>query len=747
MTAVPLFAFVGPAAGRWRENLSSRALELVAESGPVAVVVVDADAPASATLPEATHLVVVGPSFGRFAKTARKRRRWRTAEGPDAWFGDFMDRFMSYPSIERTLDEIADERCEPARLADVLDPAVILDRVLPGRTWRLPDNHVFGDPDHGGPGGGVVGGLGDLLGGLLGGRGGRKPAAPEPAEPTAQDLELLERIQRTEPTASAMPGDDEPPATNGDGHEPVAPRTRHLVVGLWVGQEQQEAVLPPLTDVALTVKIAVPAAGEIAAAAPIDVPSEPGRSSVVLDVKVWGTPWPKPQTARISVPTADPEASSTLARFGLRTPASGGLVDVQIAVSYGDRVLQVAAVAAAVREQAFPGERISVVASTTSSGPLPSAVLVDAAPAGVQLDARADVLANLATGARVQVEVRTILVALGEALSREMGREDAPEDLTGDRARTLLVELARKGAGVKERLAPLGIADDAADISLLVHPHSEVLPLELVYDGPAPSAHAKVCGHATGGRCRGPSRNRVCPFGFWGATRRICRVVQLSEDRSEALERVHLSGVLYAAAALSDNVVRAVPGAVGVAAVPPSAGLFARLQSLAGATPERVTSWPKWCKAVREHGPGLLVLLAHAEQGPQDHVLVVGKSSQLTLADLQTDHVTRPGGPAPLVVLIACASSQASDAFGSFHGALVNRGAAAVVGTLGKLNGVQGAQAGAAIVDALAAATVQPAPATLGAVLLEARRSLLAQGRIVGLMLASHGEIEQLVAA
>jgi hypothetical protein len=95
-------------------------------------------------------------------------------------------------------------------------------------------------------------------------------------------------------------------------------------------------------------------------------------------------------------------------------------------------------------------------------------------------------------------------------------------------------------------------------------------------------------------------------------------------------------------------------------------------------------------------------------------------------------------------VLLACASAAAGDTFGGLPAAFTGRGAAAVVATLSKLKGPHGARAAAAVVKALRGSTTDDG-VTLGHALRAARRQLVADGVLVGLLLVAHGEIDLLV--
>ena len=78
--------------------------------------------------------------------------------------------------------------------------------------------------------------------------------------------------------------------------------------------------------------------------------------------------------------------------------------------------------------------------------------------------------------------------------------------------------------------------------------------------------------------------------------------------------------------------------------------------------------------------------------------------------------------------------------FGGLPAAFAGNGAAAVVATLTKLTGPHGAQAAGAVVQALFDGA--SGHDRLGAAMTAARRRLVDDGLLVGLLLVSHGEID-----
>jgi hypothetical protein len=523
---------------------------------------------------------------------------------------------------------------------------------------------------------------------------------------------------------------------DGAGAGPQGPEAgetdpRRLVVEFRDGLRTVRTVLPPQRALTLEVAIAVPARGQAAGA--IAVP-DPGAAEdvVVLDVVASGSAWPQPQRAQIAWPVRDHGQSSTSAVFALTTPASGQAVTIRITLLYRGRPLQQADLVAAVRDMAVPGEHVRVVVRSTSTPPAPTLI---ATPARLSLDATGSDLRNTFTGASVPLGgLDGVLDAFEQRISRTLGVDDAPEALSDPRALSLLVDLARQGAGLRDQLAGLGVDGDGA-VSLLVQPASRVLPLELVYAGAVPRrTGARLCAHVhtpppPGQGCDRTSSRVVCPYAFWALNRTVVRTVLLPDGRPRALPAsLDLEPVLLAA---SDRADFGAP-----AGRRPSELLVEACAQLFG-TVDRVTSWTAWRREVASRRPELLVLLAHTEVAGGEATLQIGRSSFLARPDLTAAML----GGSPLVLLVACASAVAGDEFGTLPGTFTARGAAAVVGLLTKLSGSQGGRAAEAVLRALRGAG-NNGPLGLGAALAAARRDLVGQGLLVGMMLVAHGEVD-----
>jgi hypothetical protein len=548
------------------------------------------------------------------------------------------------------------------------------------------------------------------------------------------DLVVRRRMATAEPPEGADEG-----ALIEEVHGP--PSRRSLIAEFWLDEVAQRRVLPPLTDLTLELKIAVPVAGEIAADQPFNEPAMQGAAAM-LDVVVRSSVWKDEQRQQISLPMEQRDKSSSSAAFGFTTGPEGTVAEFDIVVLFQNRPLQAATLTAAVRTKALPKERVTLLVHQLSSPSEPSEQL---SPSDVSLDARGAELRNRATDGVVPLaDTQDLLDSIEAVASQTLGVEDAPDDFNDKRAVALLIDLARKGSRLRTGLAGLGL-DEARSIDLHVSTFTRIFPLELVYEGTAPKAKALICEHhrnappPAGETCGYTSPKRVCPYAFWGMHRRVTRTVQFEKLLpGEHTHELRINDVLYAAAKQAD------------ANSPPNARptelLATAAQQLVGtkqAAP--VTSWTAWSKQVDLRQPALLVVLGHTQRELDETSILIGKTSSLATTDVTARMVRKPANPAPIVVLMACASGQDADAFGTMAGAFMARGAGAVVATLTKLAGRHGAAASQEIMRALVDAG--PTNGSVGDAVWSARRALVAQEKVLGLLLVNHGDVDTRVVA
>jgi CHAT domain len=445
---------------------------------------------------------------------------------------------------------------------------------------------------------------------------------------------------------------------------------------------------------------------------------------------------------RIALPTADRTLPSTVAAFPFETGGEGPLT-LRIAVLHQGRFVQAAAVVAAVRAAAVAGDRVQLVPLRLSSSPEPAAgtaadVSLDTTTPG-RIEHRGTPPAGAGPVLLEGAAVAALLDEVEQRASAVFTEDDVTTALDEEPTRSLLMSLARLGSRLRERLDDLLIGDDVRAIDVLVANDAKVFPFELVYDGPAPRAGARLCRHATrppkagGAPCSRVSTAVVCPYAFWGMHRTIIRTIQAPAGRRlprPAVAPLSARPVLYAAAERAD--------AESPDDARPSDLLEKALAEDGGLT--RVTSWTAWRRAVGDTRPEMLVVLGHTDVADHEVFLEIGRRSHLRQADLDARVVVADGAPPPLVVLLACASAVSGDPLGPLPATFTDRGAVAVVATLSKLTGPDGAKAAASVVGALR--TPAGAAASLSAALTHARRSLLADGLLIGLVLVAHGDVD-----
>jgi hypothetical protein len=519
----------------------------------------------------------------------------------------------------------------------------------------------------------------------------------------------------------------------------VREQPRRLVARVWDGETVVESVLPPAKALRLAVRIALPERGDVSA----DEPAPPlpfgEQSTVELQVAVRSDVWEEqPALQKISVSRDKPTLPSSWAVFPFSTPDEGGLVSIEIVLLYRGKPLQAATYVSPVRAAGLPGERPTLITFALSGPDEPTENL---RPVVANLDGRRSDLERLGGhGGTVTIsDVQDKLDAIEDRVSRVLGVTGAPESFDDERALALLISLARLGSELATLLEPLRLGD-ASSINILVNPQTPILPLELAYAGPPPDPQrARLCPHIDeppplGEACDRVSTRIVCPYAFWGLHRSIARTVAAEEeDRGgSSTASASTSSILYAATVIADD---------GAPSPKPSdTVLVSAEQSFRSVT--RVTSWRAWRKAVRTVKPDLLVVLGHTLREGSETRLYIGKSSSIARVDISAALLRTEDSPKPLVLLIACSSAALGDSFGTLPGALTAKGAGAVVGTLSKIVGPQGA---AATVHLLRALHDAEGNGSVGDAVAAARYSLVGEKRPIGLLLVSHGELDSQV--
>jgi hypothetical protein len=143
-----------------------------------------------------------------------------------------------------------------------------------------------------------------------------------------------------------------------------------------------------------------------------------------------------------------------------------------------------------------------------------------------------------------------------------------------------------------------------------------------------------------------------------------------------------------------------------------------------------LTGWEEWEEKIDEHKPQVLVLLTHTDNDS----LELGANDLRHSNNLWTGLVREPfnKSPAgPIVLLVGCETG-GTRGLSSFAEQFRKFGASVVIGTSGTTLG----RFAAPIAGELIATLNRPnGPSTIGAALLEVRRSTLARGWVTGLLM------------
>ena len=544
------------------------------------------------------------------------------------------------------------------------------------------------------------------------------------------------------PRAAVFPPPQSPADTEPSEQPPAErARVRTLLVNVTRDGRLCRTSLAPHCEHHLEVRIAVARRGEEPpgvdhAAMPDD------ERAVELLVDVSSDDGTVHGTASVVLPMCDRNRASTVAVVKFATGDDGSALGLNITVLHDGRPIQAARLLAWVRANSSWRDRIRLLQVPLSAAPEPRS---DTATADVTVECTATTLKRLGTEERIEIPlsaIEEITSVMAESASKVLSASDAPTRLDEPAAVRLLINLARQGSRLADKLADVGLTD-ARTIAMKARYDSPVVPLELAYDGVAPDQSARLCACVSdrGARPAAPtshaSQQTVCPYAFWAMNRVIARTVggrpiKRLPPRPQ-LAPLSLRPVLYGAADCADE--------FGPPWETPTKKVEEALTGRAG--PHRCTrvrSWRAWRNTVARAAPQLLVVLADTQMRSGTLNLVIGSKSGLALPSVSSRGLGTANAPAPVVLLCACSSNVTGDVLGAVPSALVDRGAAAVVATLTSVGGQHAAAAAAAVVHAMHSNRLSHP--TLAAALTQARQRLIAFGSPIGLLLAAHGDID-----
>jgi hypothetical protein len=364
-----------------------------------------------------------------------------------------------------------------------------------------------------------------------------------------------------------------------------------------------------------------------------------------------------------------------------------------------------------------------------------------------------DTLSNITSG------ITTVL----EQLTRDSATAGLPLD--DPRIVTAFRALACLGAELRRMIdGSLGcvFGDHPLErVQLAMARENDFVPLDFVYDFPAPATNATMCPHWVGTgaahACTGADHPApadacglspvVCPHGFWGVSKIIERqVLQLDpsastsprdfvlalEDRSKRPALRPLSSALLAS---SSKVKQKDVSEV-----------LRSLTLVTGGNCDQATDWVTWAERFRDKHPALLVLLSHTDELLSMDSLEIGDEVNNT-GQLGQMLSGAPPDYHPVVLLLGCKTNVPVKSARSIVTTFYGNNASLVVGTLTPVLAAHAPRVAGRLLDTLAAADGQVhEDATIGDLLLDVRRRLLVAGEPIALTLTTLGDLDWRVA-
>lgn len=448
----------------------------------------------------------------------------------------------------------------------------------------------------------------------------------------------------------------------------------------------------------------------------------------------------------VSFPFTAPDSGRVVGRIHVFRP--GGRLLLQSATFVGD----VVATVDAARGHANPFSLdVDVVAGDLADPPPGgegAALIADPSGAVTERD-----------GKLVEINVARIASRLADnvhEIETAADRQDLDPAAIEDTLKKLALTGQEMYTGLKRQLSHVIDANPLQIVSLL---DGDILPLELMYDGPPLSSASRMCetwqealraGHCKGCKDGGPDTDarpaRVCPLRFWSMQKVIERraadarggAYRVGAERSAGRPRL-----------------RAFAGAVVGASSRVAANDVDELSQFATATlsvPSEVAAdWDGWRRVIQDRHPELLVAMPHnhALDGNATTALMMGEpaeedaepppATELLVGAVARDLVQiGDDAPGPIVFLLGCNTQFEEGRLASFAGAFRDNGAALTVGTLGKLRADHAPRAARVLLERMI--TRRGEAQSVGEAMLAARRELLADGMIMALLLVANGD-------
>jgi hypothetical protein len=384
----------------------------------------------------------------------------------------------------------------------------------------------------------------------------------------------------------------------------------------------------------------------------------PGAVDLWLAFVPGSGPTP-PAIEKLTLPTSGQSKSVC---FTFETPGEEGAFDARLVVLHENRVLQTLRLTAWVaateklprKGLAMALEREAVLetdfAALHESPPLAGALVVNhdarGAPAMTRFQDR--------TAVRFSLENMSGYIKL---MDEQLAKLAAGGSLDQPDAAASLRALARHSVHIFDFLRNelhLKLPRTGENLQVIAAHRYARFPIETVYDREPPVLTATLCTNAQAalqkGECSAScatNENVVCPLGFWGVRftfeRHVVdpkleseeRRVKFASSRAEKLD-LPLDALVGCSQQITGAEAKLVVEHLTKKLQPKTVGL-------AG-------SWKQWAKLVQERQPGLMVLLAHAEEDADDEVALEISGDRIGLISVGDKYL----GRSPIVLLLSC---------------------------------------------------------------------------------------------
>ncbi len=476
----------------------------------------------------------------------------------------------------------------------------------------------------------------------------------------------------------------------------------------------------------------------------------------------------QPQMGRIFLP---PEGASSLCRFFFRPVPDHPEFQARIIVLYENRVLQTALLEGRVADAELPGDRSEVTfriedaVRSHLSGleyrqPFNASVVVNHTPSG-------QTMATSVLGDKARLfSLQNMEDAIGKIRKRlsdiAADPESFPRDINAPATVDLLRFLAHQGRTLydafEDQLEP-GALERIDRLQLISALSESFLPLELLYEKPAPHPTAELCPKGKRaltvkapkkGVCKecliddqAPAKY-VCPLGFWSTTRVIERHVNRRLDTRLSAEEFALVAEPVGDRKILPTAGTALCGASSRVRASDTKAVVAALARYTGNKARQVQDWTGWRTEIGTTKPSLLVILCHTQDDPNLEIPEMEIGGDMLLSTLITGQHVRASqaDPPPVVLLLGCESLCLNLPFQGFVPYLRRGGAAIVMTTIASVLGRHVAPVAKATVSLLKQELKKKGPHSFGELMPLLRRKALAQGIPMVFALAAYGDAD-----